>query len=48
MFIGETNFSEGGHGCGIRPTIAREGSKLDFVRRGPVQHNKNSHLSGVL
>ena len=25
---------------GVRPTIAREGSKLDFVRRGPYSTTK--------
>jgi hypothetical protein len=25
---------------GVRPTIAREGSKLDFVRRGPYRTTK--------
>jgi hypothetical protein len=34
--IGETNFSRDRDKSGIGPTIAREGSKIDFGRRGQV------------
>ena len=30
---------------GVRPTIAREGSKLDFVRRGPEHPSRHVSLT---
>ena len=30
---------------GVRPTIAREGSKLDFVRRGPARASEPTRVT---